>query len=102
MVKLMMVGDEPVMNEGRRLTKAFRLEEGITLWDAPNPQTVLKYLQVPDIHVQHAVMAFNGDTDGLPDSLIEAMDVKYRSCPHCEVESRMGMLTRCLKFRLGS
>ena len=71
--KLEIVGDGPLARKCTAAIREFGLEDRVRLHGAQSPEFVANLMQSGGIFVQHSVTARNGDTEGLPVSLLEAM-----------------------------
>ncbi len=67
------VGDGPLMGRCRSLIEEFGLGERICMHGAQQAAFVTKVLENSSLFVQHSLRAEDGDTEGLPVSILEAM-----------------------------
>jgi glycosyltransferase involved in cell wall biosynthesis len=72
-LELYVIGDGPFQEAMRQYVRAAGLDESVHLLGAlPNDQ-VRQHLREADLFVQHSVTADDGDEEGLPVSILEAM-----------------------------
>jgi colanic acid/amylovoran biosynthesis glycosyltransferase len=68
-----LVGDGPLMRECRRRVEEYGLQTRVRLHGARPPHEVARYLRESSIFLQHSVTAENGDCEGMPVAILEAM-----------------------------
>jgi glycosyltransferase involved in cell wall biosynthesis len=71
--RLEMVGDGPLADQCRALISALSLEDRIRMHGVQGREFVARLMQQGSLFVQHSVTAENGDTEGLPVTILEAM-----------------------------
>lgn len=71
--RLDMVGAGPLEHRCRDLVAEHGLEERVRLYGAQDHETVVRLMREAAIFVQHSVTAANGDTEGMPIAILEAM-----------------------------
>ena len=74
--KLVIAGDGPLMPKLRRLTKKLALSEMVDFTGAIDHLRAVELLENANVFVHHSVTAANGDMEGMPNALIEAMAMK--------------------------
>ncbi len=70
---LVMVGDGPLWECCRQFARTEGLRESVTLVGARSQDEVAAMLRTARAYVQHSVSALNGDSEGTPVALLEAM-----------------------------
>ena len=70
---LQMVGDGPLLGAAQTLVAKLDLSDRVTLHGSQPHEFVRSLLGQASIFVQHSVTAPNGDTEGLPVAILEAM-----------------------------
>ena len=71
--RLRMVGDGPLLSVCRDLVHELRLEDRIELLGALPPEQVLAEMRRSRLLLQHSVVADDGDREGTPNVILEAM-----------------------------
>ncbi|MCR9275817.1 glycosyl transferase family 1 [Mameliella alba] len=71
--RLTMIGDGDLLNTARDLVVDLNLEDKVSLPGAMPHEQVRAHLENAEIYVQHSVTARDGNTEGLPTSIQEAM-----------------------------
>lgn len=97
--RLDMVGDGPLMAHCRVLVAGHGLEDRIILHGAQPHAVVNDLMAEASIFLQHSVTARNGDTEGLPVAILEAMasgvpivGTRHSGIPEAVVEGETGVL----------
>ena len=72
-LKLIMIGDGPLMSECTSLIQQLGISENVELKSVLPPAEVVNHLQQATVFVQHSVTAYDGDSEGLPLSILEAL-----------------------------
>ena len=70
--KLRIAGDGYLFETCSRIISALKLEGNITLLGAIPHEIVMKEMSSAYCYVQHSVTAFDGDSEGLPNTILEA------------------------------
>jgi glycosyltransferase involved in cell wall biosynthesis len=70
--ELVMVGEGAMEKECRELIQRMGMQDKIKLAGAALPETVPELLKSADVYVQHSVVSPNGDSEGTPNSILEA------------------------------
>jgi len=70
--KLIMAGDGPLLKETKILAKSLGLEKDIEFPGVYTHQKVLHQMNTVRAFVQHSVIAHDGDSEGTPNSILEA------------------------------
>lgn len=83
MIRCTIIGDGPLRNELINFTIAEGISNNVTFPGANERKKIFKQLSSADIFVLPSIVASNGDRDGLPNVLLEAMlmDVPVISTP---------------------
>jgi colanic acid/amylovoran biosynthesis glycosyltransferase len=71
--ELALVGEGPLFERVRQQIEAYNLQSYIFLRGSLSHVEVLEELQGSHIYVQHSVTDFDGDQEGLPNSILEAI-----------------------------
>jgi len=71
--QLDIIGDGPLMDGCVQLSRALRLQDNITFHGAQPHSEVVKLLKQSRAFIQHSVCAPNGDMEGTPVGVLEAM-----------------------------
>ncbi|WP_158284708.1 glycosyltransferase [Oricola cellulosilytica] len=71
--RLHFIGDGPLLEACRDGIAALGLQRRVLLYGAQDHENVARFMSEAAIFVQHSVTAANGDTEGLPVSMLEAM-----------------------------
>jgi len=72
-LKLKMIGDGELFDVSQNLVKSLKLEDKVTLLGGLERQHIISHLQTAFLFVQHSLVAYNGDSEGTPVGIIEAM-----------------------------
>lgn len=72
-IQLTMIGDGPLMPQVIDYLKAHRMEPYVRVLGSQSHKDVLKYMSDVDIFVQHSVVAQDGDREGNPVAVMEAL-----------------------------
>lgn len=70
---LTMLGDGPLLDEAKAEVRALGLTESVALPGMVTADDVQAAMQKSSVFVQHSVTAANGDVEGLPVAILEAM-----------------------------
>jgi glycosyltransferase involved in cell wall biosynthesis len=98
-LRLRMIGDGPLLPEARAYVREASLEASVELCGArPHPE-VLAAMSEADVFVQHSRVAANGDEEGLPLAILEAMargcailSTRHAGIPEAVVHGEGGLL----------
>lgn len=97
--RLRIVGDGPLRQVCDDLVHAMKLQRFVTLCGASSHEQVAKEMQAARAFVQHSVEALDGDSEGLPNSILEAsasglpvIATKHAGIPESVVHSKTGFL----------
>ena len=98
-LKLKMIGDGELFDVSKNLVKSLGLENNIILLGALERQEIIKHLQSAFLFVQHSIIATNGDSEGTPVGIIEAMaaglplvSTRHAGIPDVVIENKTGFL----------
>jgi glycosyltransferase involved in cell wall biosynthesis len=93
------IGDGPLMPECQALVAARGLGGKVRLHGAQPSEFVQRLMAEASIFVQHSVTAPNGDTEGLPVAILEAMagaipvvSTRHAGIPEAVIEGETGLL----------
>lgn len=96
---LHMVGEGPLLDEARDLVASECWESMVTLHGAQPHDKVRALLECASLFIQHSVVAKDGDTEGLPVAILEAMasgipvvSTRHSGIPEAVLEGKTGLL----------
>lgn len=75
-VKLHILGDGPELSKCKSLVKLFNIENQVMFYGAQPHQKVKDLMETSDIFILNSRIASNGDMEGSPVSLLEAMSLE--------------------------
>ena len=94
-----MIGDGELFDVSKNLVKSLGLENNIILLGALERKEIIKHLQSAFLFVQHSLVASNGDSEGTPVGIIEAMaaglpvvSTRHAGIPDVVIENETGLL----------
>ena len=73
--KLQLIGSGPLEKEMKHYVKSSSMEDNVDFVDKKDHKQVAESLQKADVLLQHSVTTRSGDTEGLPNIIMEAMSV---------------------------
>ena len=98
-LKLKMIGDGELFDVSKNLVKSLGLENNIILLGGLERKEIVKHLQSAFLFVQHSLVASNGDSEGTPVGIIEAMaaglpvvSTRHAGIPDVVIENETGLL----------
>jgi len=98
-LKLKMIGDGELFDVSKNLVKSLGLENNIILLGGLERKEIIKHLQSAFLFVQHSIVAYNGDSEGTPVGIIEAMaaglpvvSTRHAGIPDVVIENETGLL----------
>ena len=98
-LKLKMIGDGELFDVSKNLVKSLGLETNIILLGGLERKEIIKHLQSAFLFVQHSLVALNGDSEGTPVGIIEAMAAglpvvssRHAGIPDVVIENETGFL----------
>ena len=98
-LKLKMIGGGELFDVSKNLVKSLGLENNITLLGGLERKEIIKHLQSAFLFVQHSIVAYNGDSEGTPVGIIEAMaaglpvvSTRHAGIPDIVIENKTGFL----------
>jgi colanic acid/amylovoran biosynthesis glycosyltransferase len=98
-LKLKMIGVGELLDVSKNLVKSLGLELNIILLGGLERQEIIKHLETAFLFVQHSIVAYNGDSEGTPVGIIEAMaaglpvvSTRHAGIPDVVVENETGFL----------
>ena len=75
-IRLILIGDGPIKQDLKKLSENLAIESNVVFYGSAGNEEVLKIVSESTIFILPCVVAKNGDRDGIPTSLIEAMYLK--------------------------
>ncbi|MDB4174999.1 glycosyltransferase [Flavobacteriaceae bacterium] len=94
-----MIGDGELFDVSKNLVKSLGLENNIILLGGLERKEIIKHLQSAFLFVQHSLVASNGDSEGTPVGIIEAMaaglpvvSTRHAGIPDVVIENKTGLL----------
>lgn len=72
-LEMIMLADGPLWDDAKTLAKELKLENHISFTGPVNSEHVMEYLKNARAFVQHSVRSADGDSEGTPVSILEAM-----------------------------
>ncbi len=69
--KLVMIGDGELFDESKQLAKDLNIESSIDFKGVMKPDKIADELRKAKVYVQHSMFAPNGDSEGLPGTVLE-------------------------------
>jgi colanic acid/amylovoran biosynthesis glycosyltransferase len=98
-LKLKMIGGGELFDVSKNLVKSLGLENNIILLGGLERKEIIKHLQSAFLFVQHSIVAYNGDSEGTPVGIIEAMaaglpvvSTRHAGIPDVVIENKTGFL----------
>jgi colanic acid/amylovoran biosynthesis glycosyltransferase len=70
--KLIMIGEGELWEDAKRLVEELELSENIEFKGKKTPKEISEYLREARVFVQHSLKAKNGDSEGTPNTILEA------------------------------
>jgi glycosyltransferase involved in cell wall biosynthesis len=99
-LKLKMIGDGELFDVSKNLVKSLGLENNVILLGGLERQEIIKHIETAFLFVQHSLVAHNGDSEGTPVGIIEAMaaglpvvSTRHAGIPDVVLEGETGYLT---------
>lgn len=95
-IQLVFVGSGPLEQRCRQLAKSIGLQHRIHFLGALNREQVRAELEKASLFVHHSITPPNGDTEGIPNSLCEAMamELPVVATRHAGIPELLNMKTR--------
>lgn len=96
---LHMIGDGPLLDQARALVTLEGWDDLVTLYGAVSHNEVHALLERAAVFLQHSVVGKDGDTEGLPVAILEAMaagipvvSTRHSGIPEAVTEGKTGLL----------
>lgn len=70
--KLIMIGDGELWEDAKQLAKTLNIADSIEFKGKKTPEEISNYLRKARVFVQHSLRAKNGDSEGTPNTVLEA------------------------------
>jgi len=75
--QLILTGDNPKPLENyKKLVKELNIDKNVTFFGRANHQQVIDLMNNANVFIHHSITAENGDQEGIPNSIMEAMTMK--------------------------
>jgi glycosyltransferase involved in cell wall biosynthesis len=94
-----MIGDGELFDVSKNLVKSLGLENNIILLGGLERKEIVKHLEKAFLFLQHSIVASNGDSEGTPVGIIEAMaaglpvvSTRHAGIPDVVIENKTGFL----------
>lgn len=98
-VKLIMIGDGPLMQVVRDLIRYHKLESHVLLKGILSREEILLEMSRSAVYIQHSVRSIDGDMEGTPNTILEAcaaslpiISTKHAGIPDVVVDQETGFL----------
>ncbi|MCC6491849.1 MAG: glycosyltransferase [Pirellulales bacterium] len=98
-LRLVLVGDGELRGVCRHLARALGLAEAVAFLGAQPYETIASTLRSARAFVQHSITADDGDSEGMPNSILEAaatglpvISTRHAGIPEAVVDGRTGLL----------
>jgi len=98
-IRLEMIGDGPLLSRCIELSQELGVAQRVAFVGAREHEYVREAMQRASVFVQHSVTAPNGDTEGLPVAILEAMasglpvvSTQHAGIPEAVVHGKTGLL----------
>ena len=98
-LKLTMIGTGELFDVSHRLVQSLGLEDAIHLPGGLKREEILPYIEKSFLFMQHSVVALNGDSEGTPVGVMEAMaaglpvvSTRHAGIPDVVIENETGFL----------
>jgi len=73
--KLCLIGDGELLNASEQLVKELEIQNAVTFLGSVNHNEIQKYLKDSRVFVQHSMKTDTGDSEGLPNAILEASSI---------------------------
>lgn len=94
-----MIGDGELWEDAKKYVKVNGLENCVKFLGQQKPDLILKKLQQSDIFIQHSIKTPNGDSEGTPNSILEAsscglpiVSTMHAGIPEAVIHGETGLL----------
>ncbi len=94
-----MIGDGELWEEAKQYVQTKGLEKSVFFKGQQSPESILEALQQADVFIQHSVITPTGDSEGTPNSILEAsacalpiVSTKHAGIPEAVVDGETGIL----------
>jgi len=97
--KFTMIGDGELWEEAKQYVQEHGLEKSVLFRGQQSPEAILSALQQADVFIQHSVITPSGDSEGTPNSILEAsacalpiVSTRHAGIPEAVVDGETGIL----------
>lgn len=104
--QFVLVGDGPLFEEVKYKIERYKLQAYFTLKGSLSHSEVIEEMREAHLYIQHSVTDFDGDQEGLPNSILEAISVGlpvvstiHSGIPEIVENSKTGFLVQEFDFR---
>jgi glycosyltransferase involved in cell wall biosynthesis len=94
-----MIGDGELWDEAKQYVQDRGLEKSVLFRGQQSPEAILPALQQADVFIQHSVLTPSGDSEGTPNSILEAsacalpiVSTRHAGIPEAVVDGETGIL----------
>ena len=94
-----MIGDGELWEEAKQYVQEHGLEKSVLFRGQQSPEAILSALQQADVFIQHSVITPSGDSEGTPNSILEAsacalpiVSTRHAGIPEAVVDGETGIL----------
>ena len=96
---LVFIGAGKNLNKCKKLVKALKIENSVSFKGQLTQLEIIKELDQSDIFVHHSITALNGDKEGIPNAILEAMSMEmpilstfHSGIPEAVIHNENGLL----------
>lgn len=101
-----MIGDGELWEDAKKYVEANGLEKNVAFMGQQKPDLILEKLQEADIFIQHSIKTLSGDSEGTPNSILEAsacglpiVSTIHAGIPEAVIQGETGILVQESDFK---